>query len=105
MNKLLAVIVGIFLYGNVIAQEKAAVKPTTDANESTYCVVLKDGNLMVLSEGKQVYQDIALEDGVVLRADDKLVNKEGKTTALLNGDCVGKDGKIVAVPKKGKENK
>ena len=105
MNKLIAILLGIFLYGNAIAQENAAVKPTTDPEESTYCVVLKDGNLMVLSEGKQVYQDIELADGIILRANATLVNKDGNEVALLNGDCVGKDGKITSPPKKEKNNK
>ena len=99
MNKLIAIILGIFLYGNVVAQEKAAVKPKTDPQESVYCVVLKDGNLIVLTEGKQVYQDIALADDITLRANATLVNRDGKEIALINGDCVGKDGKIVPAHK------
>src|SRR5688572_2970214 len=103
MNKIIAIILGIFLYGNVIGQEKAAVKTQPDAEESTYCVVLKDGNLMVLSEGKQVYQDIELADGIILRSNATLVKKDGESIALLNGDCVVKDGKIIATPKKKNE--
>ena len=106
MKTIIAIIAGMFLYGSVIAQEKDAVRPPNPDSESiTYCAVLKDGKMIIMSEGKQVYQDIALENGHTIRSNAILVNDEGKETALINGDCVGLDGKIIAKPEKSKPEK
>ena len=95
MKYLQAIMMLLFLAANVQAQDnKNAVKPEQDPKDISYCALLKDGSMIVVSEGKQVYQDIKLNDGYIIRSNAMLVNDEGKETPLVNGDCVGLDGKI-----------
>ena|SRR6187401_940977 len=106
MKKLIAIVAGLFLYGSVLAQEQNVVRPSNpDPEKTTYCAVLKDGTMIIMSEGKQVFQDIKLENGFIVRSNAVLVNEEGKETALINGDCVGMDGKIIAKPSKERPEK
>ena len=85
----------LFSLGNVYSQDnKNAVTPAPDPKDVTYCALLKDGAMIVVSDGKQVYQDIKLNDGFIIRSNAMLVNEEGQETPLVNGDCVGLDGKI-----------
>ncbi len=85
----------VCLSASAFGQEKNAVKPPPDPDETSYCALLKDGALIVVAEGKQVYQDIKLNGGFVIKSNAMLVNDEGKETPLMNGDCVRMDGKII----------
>ena len=95
MNRLQLIVMMLFFLANVQAQDnKNAVTPAQDPREVTYCALLKDGTIIVVSEGKQVFQDIKLNDGYIIRSNAMLVNDEGTETPLVNGDCVGLDGKV-----------
>ena len=95
MKRLSTLLFLLFFLANVQAQDnKNAVKPAQDPKDVTYCALLKDGTMIVVAEGKQVYQDIKLNDGYIIRSNAMLVNDEGKEIPLVNGDCVGLDGKI-----------
>lgn len=93
-------IIGLFIGTISVAQEKTPIKPTPENEKIQYCAVLKDGAMIVLSEGKQVHQDIVLNEGYMLRSNAILVNKDGKEIPVLNGECVGMDGKVIPTTKK-----
>lgn len=93
MKKLSVMISACMFSLVVMAQDNSAKTQKTDAS---YCVLLKDGQLMIISDGKQMNGDVALADGAKLKTDGTLVSKDGTETMLKNGECVNQDGTVVA---------
>lgn len=70
--------------------KKTTVSPHA---EGKYCVMLKDGKVVVMLNETLIDHDIVFKDGSKLTPTGDFI-KKGKTTVLKNGDCVDKNGEL-----------
>jgi hypothetical protein len=60
----------------------------------SYCALLKDGQITLTADGKQVYADVKLEKGIKITTDGTVIYPNGFKVILKNGECVDRDGNI-----------
>ncbi len=63
-------------------------------NEDKYCAKLKDGKIMVVHEGSPIAADITLTNGTTIKSDGTVINKDGTSFTLKEGECVDKNGAL-----------
>lgn len=93
MKNLIALI-AIF-YSLIAVPENRDILPVQ--NEDKYCAKLKDGKVMVVHEGSPIAADITLTNGTTIKSDGTVINKDGTSFTLKEGECVDKNG---AMPSK-----
>ena len=59
-----------------------------------FCYKIKDGIICVVNEGSVIAYDVKLANGTIVKANGMLINKDGSTSALKEGECIDNDGKI-----------
>lgn len=62
---------------------------------NNYCVVVKDGKPQVRFQGKTVKTTVTLADGIQIKPDAILVDKNGNARSLNTGECVNEAGEII----------
>jgi hypothetical protein len=53
-----------------------------------YCVELKDGIPVVMSDGKPVLNEVTLTNGTKIKTDGTVTKKDGTQYILKEGECV-----------------
>ena len=93
MKKLFVLIATVLFAFHVTAQD---ITPGSDVDvKYKYCVVLKDGKIKVMEEGKELVTDVILANGTKITLDAIVIRKDGSKQSLQNGECVDKDGRII----------
>lgn len=96
LKMVLLVVVLSFIAFSVKAQDSTGMNPGKKTTvsphaEGKYCVLLKDGRIVVMLNDKLIDHDIVFKDGSKLTPTGDYI-KKGKTTVLKNGDCIDKNG-------------
>lgn len=74
-------------------------------NNIRYCAQMKDGILVVVDEGNQeISSDIRTDNGTVIQSNGNVVQKDGVSTVLKEGECINTQGVVVRLTNK-KEQK
>jgi len=103
MEKLILVIAISFFSLNAFTQDYGQQTQNDSKMTSAYCAMLKDGKIMLMAEGKQVYSDVKLADGTKVKTDGT-VEKSDKTKILLkNGECIDQDGNVIPADRRKSE--
>lgn len=94
---LLVVVLSFIAFGTK-AQDSTGMNPgkkntVSPHEEGKYCVMLKDGKVVVMLNERIIDHDIVFKDGSKLTPTGDYI-KKGKTTVLKNGDCVDKNGEL-----------
>jgi len=63
-------------------------------NEDKYCAKLKDGKITVVHEGSPIAADVMLSNGTKIKSDGTIINKDGTSFILKEGECVDKSGAL-----------
>src|ERR1051325_5578942 len=93
--KKIIILIAAFIYSmNVMAQVSTADAKNVNWKHK-YCAKMKEGKLMIMSEGKELTADASLENGVKIHTDGTLTKTDGTVVKLKNGECVDKDGNVV----------
>lgn len=102
MKTIFFLIAGSILSFLVIAQDI-----TTEPLWQKYCAKLKDGKMIVMTDGMELTSDVTLNNGTTIKTDGTVIKSDGTKIILEDGDCVDKDGKMVEpyVDKKIKKDK
>jgi hypothetical protein len=61
---------------------------------SKFCAEFKDGVLKVIRDGKEMTEDVTLENGTKIHTDATVQKKDGTVTVLKPGECVDVNGKL-----------
>lgn len=78
------------------AQDDMKIKQGSSSQDSSYCLVLKDGmTLLTTTAGKEIHTDITLENGTKITPSGNVVKKDGTQTMLKEGECVSSTGETV----------
>src|SRR5438045_1115615 len=104
MNKLFMIIGAVCLFTlTALVNDIFVGAPYSKNNDDAmlawnykYCASMQDGKLVVMQEGKVLTANATLANGTMITKDGYVVTKDGTRTMLHNGDCVDKDGTIVA---------
>ncbi len=67
-----------------------------------YCAKMKDGILVMVSEQKEIIQEIILANGTVIKPDGNIIRKDGTSIILEDEECVDSDGNKVKAKTKDK---
>ncbi|MEP7169290.1 MAG: DUF6799 domain-containing protein [Bacteroidota bacterium] len=103
MKKLILVIAISFLSLSAFTQDYGQQTQNDSKMTSAYCAMLKDGKIILMAEGKEVYSDLKLADGTKVKTDGT-VEKSDKTKILLkNGECIDQDGNIIPADRRKSE--
>lgn len=96
MKKLFAFAFFSLCITTVVAQDDTKIKQGTTTQDSSYCLVLKDGMTMLTTTGgKEIHTDILLENGTKITPSGNVVKKDGTQTLLKEGECVSSTGETV----------
>ncbi|MBA3970954.1 MAG: hypothetical protein H0X46_02205 [Bacteroidetes bacterium] len=95
MKRYLSLIAGCLLTTGAMAQESQ--KKQDPVKEEKYCAVLKDGQMTLMHESVPVTSEITLNDGGKVTPAGIVVRKSGNVVAMVNGDCIDKEGNITNV--------
>jgi len=101
--KKIILILGNFLLTltlNANAQDNPVKIENDTEDSSLYCVMLMDGKTMLMTEGKQVYTDIKLDNGIIIMTDGTVQKIDKTIISLKNGDCIDQDGNIIPADKR-----
>ncbi len=98
VKMVLLVVVLVFISFGALAQDSTGMNPgkktsVSPHEEGKYCVLLKDGKVIVMLNDRIIDHDIVFKDGSKLTPSGDFI-KKGKTTVLKNGDCVDKNGEL-----------
>lgn len=98
LKMVLLVVVLVFISFGATAQDSTGMNPGKKTTvsphaEGKYCVMLKDGKVVVMLNERIIDHDIVFKDGSKLTPTGDFI-KKGKTTVLKNGDCVDKNGEL-----------
>ncbi len=94
MKKLMAMVAGCILSLGAMAQVyNSKVQP--QGKSDRYCAILKDGRMVMTADGRDLVMDVMLENGIRIKTNGSLMDKEGKERFLNNGECVDKEGNSV----------
>ena len=102
MKKLILFIGACVLAISSMAQT-STVKVSDTQSNPTYCAMLIDGKTLLTAEGKQVYADVKLANGTIVKTDCTVIKSDKTKLTLNNGDCIDQDGNIILADKKGSE--
>ena len=81
-----------FLLVSVALAQEPVTESKQDNKLVKYCVSDASGaNTITTSEGTQVNEPIALQNGAIVSLEGIITWKDGSKTTLHNGDCVGVD--------------
>jgi hypothetical protein len=106
MKKIILVIAGFIFAANVMAQDNNYGTQSEKPKNTSYCAMLKDGKMMLMAEGKQVFNDVRLANGTEIKTDGTVIKADKSEAVLKNGDCIDQDGHIIPFDKKAmQENK
>jgi hypothetical protein len=85
MKKLALIIFLFTFFGAVKAQDNKK----TD-HKTKDCVIMKDGKMMVIRDGKTTTMDkeMTLSDGTRVMSDGKVMMKDGSTKILRDGESI-----------------
>jgi len=81
-----------------IVSSSSAVFAQADLNDKKnrqYCAELKDGLLVVIADEKIITSDITTDNGTIIQANGNIIQKDGITTVLKDGECIDTQGLIV----------
>ncbi|HTF05555.1 MAG TPA: DUF6799 domain-containing protein [Bacteroidia bacterium] len=62
-------------------------------NPDMYCAKMKDGQLVVMYQAKEITSDVFLTNGTTVKRDGTLIKKDGTRSALKEGECIDMNGK------------
>jgi uncharacterized protein YdeI (BOF family) len=95
MKKVLVLIATVFLCTGVFAQSQMKTNKMKD------CVMMKDGKMMVMKDGKTTAMDntMTMKNGTMVMADGNVKMKDGKTMMMKDGDCMYMSGKMTTEKK------
>jgi hypothetical protein len=85
----------VFVLGSAVQLYADKIRP--QQNRSLYCLVLKDGIPVLVSEGKPVLTEVVFENGTKIKTDGTVTKKDGTSFVLKTGECVN-DSAHVSVP-------
>jgi hypothetical protein len=81
-----------FLLATVALAQEPVQDNKTDNKVVKYCSTTENGkNTLTSSDGKQVTEPVAFQNGATVSLDGIITWKDGSKTTLNNGDCVGID--------------
>lgn len=63
-------------------------------NEDKYCAKLKDGKITIVHEGSAIAADVILTNGTKIKSDGTVINKDGTSFTLKEGECVDNNGTL-----------
>ena len=95
MKIIISLTVFSILWLNAFSQDYGSKKQHEGKTVSTYCAMLKDGKLLLIAEGKEIYADINFSNGTILKANCTVEKSDQTTITLKNGDCVDQEGNII----------
>lgn len=67
-----------------------------------YCAKMKDGILVMVSEQKEITQEIILANGTIIKPDGNIIRKDGTSIILEDEECVDSEGNKVKAKAKDK---
>jgi hypothetical protein len=92
------VILAAFMFTCAFATAQDNIKQNKNApgidKNSSYCMALKGDALVLMKDGKQVFNDIKLEDGTRITANGSIITPDGIERKLKENECADLDGKI-----------
>ncbi len=102
MKKLLIVITSLTISCAVFAQNDMSnmkmthKKTTSHSHMMKDCVMMKDGKMMVMKNGKKMpmTEDMTMSNGMVCMKDGTCKMKDGTTMVMKNGEKCTMDGKM-----------
>ena len=68
-----------------------------------FCAEFKEGVLKVIHDGKEMTEDVTLENGTKIHTDATVQKKDGTVTVLKPGECVDVNGKLGQGTNEGEE--
>lgn len=74
--------------------------PQTEKTAS-YCMGSKGDVLVLMKDGKQVYNDIKLDDGTRISTNGRIIKPDGTEHLLKENECADLDGEILKPAKAG----
>ena len=81
-----------FLLASAALAQEPATEIKQDNKVVKYCASSSNGNtVMMTTDGNQVSEPIAFQNGASVSLDGIITWKNGSKTTLHNGDCVGVD--------------
>jgi hypothetical protein len=98
--RLVSIITACFFTLSVIAGKDDPKK-----DNDKYCAKIKDGKVTVVHGENPITGTITLSNGTQIMTDGTVVMRDGTKSALKEGECADKDGKIIKqTPTKEKTN-
>ena len=94
MKKIIWATIALVLNLDIIAQNN-----NSKSFGSSYCAKIKDGMTVVINQDNPITSDILLENGSIIKPDGTVINKDGNTMRLRDGECINQDGTIPAKEK------
>ena len=87
MKKLVLLVLTLFLTsGTLLAQDLAV--------DSNYCILFNEKLFHYDKDGVSLLsEDLSLKDGTIVKPDGTVVLKNGDTSKLKDGECIGMSGK------------
>lgn len=92
-----ALIISLFmlLCGFTQAQNNNSKKTQDTERTSWYCMEVKGDNLVLTKDGKQLYEDVKLEDGTRITTNGRIIHTDGTEKLLREKECADLNGEIM----------
>jgi len=79
---------------HVVAQD---IKTDSIKSKSSYCAEMKDGIMVLSSEGKQLSNDVVLSTGTTVSVNGMVKTKDGIARQMNEGECIDLANSTAAV--------
>jgi hypothetical protein len=97
MKRTITIVFTACMFSMVSAQE---VEGNMKQDSSTFCFIIKDGLPVIMSEGKQVYNEVTLQNGTVIKTDGTVIKHSGEMMTLRQNECIDFRGDLVRIAQK-----
>ena len=92
--KSLALLLCVLSFSILESQAQTSIPVSNPIHSNNYCLTTIDGILIVSNNGNILKADITLDDGTILERFGTLKRPDGGITALMEGMCIDRSGKI-----------
>jgi len=93
--KALAISLFMLLCGFAQAQTNKSKKTQDVDRTSSYCMEVKGDNLVLTKDGRQLYEDVKLEDGTRITTNGRIIRTDGTEKLLHEKECADLNGEIM----------
>lgn len=83
----------VFILGCMVKLYASSLD-TRQQPKALYCVELKDGIPVLMSDGKPVLTEIVFTNGTKIKTDGTVVKKDGTQFVLKDGECVNDSAEV-----------